>query len=91
MKRFNTEKELINAIPEGRFYKDYIKERISNWLECEGSDHVENENAEPSYAFTIEIEEKKYQIGVTHLTLKEEDEEAEENAEYQYFYWLEEI
>lgn len=70
MKRFETLEQLNEAI-EGGLYFDYIKEEIDNFLECNGSTTVENEDEQPNMTLTIELNGNNYEIGVTTLEIVE--------------------
>ena len=69
MKRFETLEQLNEAI-EGGLYFDYIKEEIDNFLECNGSTTVENEDEQPDMTLTIELNDNNYEIGVTSLEIE---------------------
>lgn len=69
MKRFETLEQLNEAIEEGLYF-DYIKEEIDNFLECNGSTIVENEDEQPDMTLTIELNDNNYEIGVTSLEIE---------------------
>lgn len=70
MKKFETLEQLNEAI-EGGLYFDYIKEEIDNFLECNGSTTVENEDEQPDMTLTIELNDNNYEIGITTLEIEE--------------------
>lgn len=70
MKRFETLEQLNEAI-EGGLYFDYIKEEINNFLECNGSTTVGNEDEQPDMTLTIELNGNNYEIGITTLEIEE--------------------
>lgn len=70
MKRFETLEQLNETI-EGGLYFDYIKEEIDNFLECNGSTTVENEDEQPDMTLTIELNDNNYEIGITTLEIEE--------------------
>lgn len=77
MKKFESFNQLLDSIGVTfSSHRKYANEELSNFLSCTGSD----EGNTPRSYFTIEIDEEKFDIGVTH-------EEIEED-EYKYTYWI---
>ena len=77
MKKFESFNELLDSIGVTfSSHRRYADEKLGDFLACVGSD----EGKEPRSYFTIEIDEKKIDIGVTHEEVGEE--------EYKYTYWI---
>ena len=53
---------------------------MTSFLECVGSDIVENENIEPVTSFNIDIDGKNFEIGVTSI--------SNEDNDYKNIYWI---
>lgn len=84
MKRFDSLQDLVKYLGGTSYTLKYLEDEVCNYLECVGSDIVENEDQEPSYGgIEIEIENKKYMLYVSSVEIDIE--------EYKYFYWIEEI
>lgn len=80
MKRYNNEVELMED-NDLLVYKDYIQERICDFLGCEGSCVVKDEEQEPNVILALTLGCDKYEIGITSVEIAED--------EYKYYYWLE--
>lgn len=80
MKRYENEVELMKD-NDLLIYKDYIQEKICDFLGCEGSCVVTNKEEEPNTILTLTLGCEEYKIGITSVEIAED--------EYKYYYWLE--
>lgn len=80
-KRTESYKELMDYLGvEFSSHRKHFENELSNFLECNGSDVVENKDDIPMTSFKVEMEHDiTYEIGVTSI----EDEEDV----YKYYYW----
>ena len=83
MIRFNNYEELLKFFPYGRFYQAYISQEVGTILESYGTDIVNSKDEAPDRFYNIEVDDKKYKLGITSIEVCKED------GDYDYCYWIE--
>ena len=84
MLRFESFEELLKVVGvEFSQEKKYCNDLLREYLECSGSDNVENEEDEPDCILKIELTDKVFEVGVTNIEISED--------QYKCYYWLDSI
>lgn len=80
MKRFEQYEDILAELDFDKYDREYAMNKLSDFLECEGSTVVTDPMDEPNSIFILEKNQETYEIGVTSIEVEDDT--------FKYYYWL---